>query len=132
MKGPMRALRRASALMVALALISASPAFAQDGAVSPHHPVARKLGRGLSNLLFSALEIPMHISEVRRADGPFAGATLGLVSGVGSAAARTLAGAVEVVTCPFPLPRAGYGPMLRPEFLLEPGSPLLRQLSGDP
>lgn len=75
----------------------------------------RKLGRGLANLTFGALEIPRNIIEENRANGALSAATVGLAHGLANAPARTILGAYEVITAPFALPER-YSPMIAPEF----------------
>ena len=81
----------------------------------------RKLSRGLANSLGGILEIPLTMSEIGEEEGPLAAATWGLFVGTGAAINRTMVGLAEVLTFPFPLPEVGYGPLIEPEFLLEPG-----------
>ena len=106
-------------LAIALALITAAPTASHADPLSPDTRVARKLGRGLSNTLFSLAEVPFHMAKVDREEGPFAGATVGFVVGMGNALIRTAAGILEVVTFPLPIPRLDYGPLLEPEFLFD-------------
>ena len=80
----------------------------------------RKLGRGLANTFGGLLEVPMTISHVSAQEGPVAGFTVGTLYGAGAAVTRTVVGVAEVLTFPFPLPDIGYGPILLPEFLLNP------------
>ncbi len=80
----------------------------------------RKLGRGLANTFTSIVEVPVTISQISAQEGPIAGFTLGTLYGAGSAVTRTVVGIAEVLTFPFPLPDIGYGPILLPEFLLNP------------
>ena len=82
----------------------------------------RKLSRGLANTVTGVLEIPITISAVSNEEGPVAGMSWGLFLGTGAALTRTAVGLIEVFTFPFPLPSTGYAPLLRPEFLLQPGT----------
>ena len=91
--------------------------------------MSRKLGRGVSNVAFGALELPIRIFEVNFNEGAFAAWTFGVISGVGYVVVREVVGVVEIVTFPFPLPGcpndpmgygAGYGPILRPEWVITP------------
>ena len=50
----------------------------------PHGPT-RKLGRGISNLLFGWSELPHEISRVNEKEGNSAAAGYGVVRGVGRA-----------------------------------------------
>ena len=80
--------------------------------------VGKKLGRGLANLGFGWLDIPKGIEEVGEENHFLAAVTWGPIYGTGRAITRTLAGAFEVVTFPFPWP-ADFEPLVKPEFVLE-------------
>ncbi len=75
----------------------------------------RKLGRGFAGLTAGFLELPGHILKESRANGAAQGLTLGFATGLGAVVTRTLVGAWEFVTFPFPVP-AGYKPILKPEY----------------
>ena len=106
------------ALVVTAVLSSATPAGA--ALTEQRATPIRKLSRGVANSAAGVLEIPLTISSVGRMEGPVAALSWGLLVGLGAAVTRTLAGLVEVVTFPFALPCVGYGPMVQPEFLLQP------------
>ncbi|NQT47070.1 MAG: exosortase system-associated protein, TIGR04073 family [Candidatus Omnitrophica bacterium] len=91
-------------LMVTLA----APCYAQNP--------AKKLGRGLANILTGWVELPKNIYDTSVEDNPFAGITIGTAKGVGMTIVRTGAGIYEAVTFPFPLPEE-YKPILEPEFV---------------
>lgn len=118
-------------------------AFAQVGTetynVYPDNPqgyenlwncMTRKLGRGVSNVAFGVLEIPIQIYNVNFNEGGIAACTYGLISGLGYFVVREVVGVVEIVTFPIPLPDcpndpyngagAGYGPILKPEWIITP------------
>ncbi|MBI4342196.1 MAG: exosortase system-associated protein, TIGR04073 family [Candidatus Omnitrophica bacterium] len=107
-------------LLAACLLSIPSPADAAmiEGGAQP----LRKLSRGLANTVTGVLEIPITISAVSQEEGPVAGMSWGLFLGTGAALTRTAVGLIEVFTFPFPLPSTGYAPLLRPEFLLQPGA----------
>jgi len=88
--------------------------------IQKENPMLRKLGRGFSNVLFGAGELPIKMSDVGQENGPLAGITYGVVKGVGAGALRMVAGAVEMLTFPLPFPRGDYESLIQPEFLLEP------------
>ena len=115
---------RVAALMLAGLVAVAIPVEAALSGYSytPGNPV-RKLGRGLANLFAGTIEIPVSVSRVSQEEGPVAGFSMGLLYGVGAAVTRTVVGAAEILTFPFPLPDVGYGPIIRPEFLLNPVIP---------
>ena len=96
------------ALVVIMVLAVASTSYAQDP--------AKKLGRGLANILTGWIELPKNIYDVSVEENPLAGLTIGLAKGIGMTIVRTGAGIYEVVTFPFPIPE-DYGPVLEPEFV---------------
>ena len=100
-------------------LAAASPARAgatMDGIAPP----LRKLGRGVANVTTAGLELPYKICRVNDDQGPLAAISVGVLSGVGAAVTRSFAGMVEIGTFLFPLDHYGYGPLVKPEFLLAP------------
>ena len=96
------------ALVMVMVLAVASTSYAQDP--------AKKLGRGLANILTGWIELPKNIYDVSVEENPLAGLTIGLAKGIGMTIVRTGAGIYEVVTFPFPIPE-DYGPVLEPEFV---------------
>jgi putative exosortase-associated protein (TIGR04073 family) len=75
----------------------------------------QKLGRGFANVTLGFVEIPATAAETARNEGPAMGATVGFLKGIGYSVVRTLAGAYELVTFPFPVP-ANYAPIMHPEY----------------
>ena len=96
------------AVVMIMVLAVATASYAQDP--------AKKLGRGLANILTGWIELPKNIYDTSVEDNPLAGLTIGLAKGVGMTIVRTGAGIYEVVTFPFPIPE-DYGPVLEPEFV---------------
>lgn len=96
------------ALVMVMVLAVATASYAQDP--------AKKLGRGLANILTGWIELPKNIYDTSVEDNPLAGLTIGLAKGVGMTIVRTGAGIYEVATFPFPIPE-DYGPVLEPEFV---------------
>jgi putative exosortase-associated protein (TIGR04073 family) len=94
----------------------ASLAFAdiQDPPSNDYGPT-RKLGRGLSNLVFAPTDFFVTVNQVNQTEGNSAGAGYGVVRGLGRSAARHVAGLIEVLTFPFPL-RGSYYPLLAPDI----------------
>lgn len=76
-----------------------------------------KLGRGVTNLLLGWIELPKNIAAEWRRTDPFTGTILGTFKGIGWTVARTFAGAYEIISFPFPVPR-DYQPIMNPEFVL--------------
>ena len=104
---------------IVVCLVLATPASA-GGVMDSISPPLRKLGRGLANVVTGVLEIPIKMSAMNAERGPVAAISVGFISGAGAAITRTVAGVVESVTFLFPLPRYDYGPLVMPEFLLQP------------
>ena len=98
---------RALALALVVAWLAAGSAAADS---SP-----RKLGRGLANLTLGVIVVPAKVIETTRAQGPFVGATWGLVKGLGWMVATEAVGVFEFLTCPFETP-PDFKPILDPEF----------------
>ncbi|MEP6955269.1 MAG: exosortase system-associated protein, TIGR04073 family [Chthoniobacterales bacterium] len=76
----------------------------------------RKLGRGLSNLVFGIAELPVTIGEINTREGNSAAAGYGVVRGVGRSVLRMQAGLFEVLTFPIPLVRGSYMPVLESDI----------------
>jgi putative exosortase-associated protein (TIGR04073 family) len=72
----------------------------------------RKLGRGISNLLFAPAEITTTIGKVNREEGNAAAAGYGVVKGLGRSMQRHMAGLWELLSWPFPLYQESYHPVL--------------------
>ncbi|MEA3305453.1 MAG: exosortase system-associated protein, TIGR04073 family [Candidatus Omnitrophota bacterium] len=96
------------ACVMVLILAVATSGYAQDP--------AKKLGRGLANILTGWIELPKNVYDTSVEDSPLAGLTIGLAKGVGMTIVRTGAGIYEIVTFPFPIPE-DYAPVLEPEFV---------------
>ena len=87
-----------------------------------------KLGRGISNVVFSPLELPMKWWDVQNEMGGIAGITYGTLRGVCFVLVRIGVGVADIVTFPFPLPNCpdnpdgfgpGYGPIMRPAWVID-------------
>ncbi len=72
----------------------------------------RKLGRGVSNLLFGISELPTTIAKVNDVEGNSAAGGYGVVRGVGRSVMRMQAGIFEILTWPIPVVRGSYFPVL--------------------
>ena len=70
----------------------------------------RKLGRGLSNLLFGFTELPYTVSKVNDSEGNAAALGYGVVKGVGRSLFRFGIGWYEVLTFPAPCYKSSYRP----------------------
>jgi len=84
----------------------------QDPPSNDYGPT-RKLGRGLSNLVFGIAELPTTIAKINEREGNSAAAGYGVVRGVGRSYMRFQAGLVEIFTFPFPVNQGTYYPLLR-------------------
>ena len=71
----------------------------------------RQLGRGCTNVLTGALEIPANILQVKEDEGDLAALTYGTLRGTYRFLVREVVGVFEVVTFP-----AGFKPIVEPEF----------------
>ncbi|NQZ58518.1 MAG: exosortase system-associated protein, TIGR04073 family [Lentisphaeraceae bacterium] len=74
-----------------------------------------RLGRGLSNVLFGALEIPNTSMAATKDQGPIAGATYGLSRGIGHFIVREVTGVWEILTFP-----KGGKHIIEPEYPWSP------------
>ncbi|MEY2496162.1 MAG: hypothetical protein QOJ45_2654 [Verrucomicrobiota bacterium] len=83
----------------------------QDPPSNDYGPT-RKLGRGLSNLVFGIAELPVTIARVNDREGNSAAAGYGVVRGLGRSYMRFHAGVFEIFSFPFPVNRGTYYPIL--------------------
>ena len=98
-----------------LGLATSGLADIQDPPSNDYGPT-RKLGRGLSNLVFGISELPTTIAKVNDREGNSAAAGYGVVRGVGRSLMRMGAGLAEIFTFPAPIVRGTYYPILPPEI----------------
>ncbi|MEO8439760.1 MAG: exosortase system-associated protein, TIGR04073 family [Spartobacteria bacterium] len=84
----------------------------QDPPAADYGPT-RKLGRGLSNMVFGWAEIPVTIATINTNQGNSAAAGYGVVKGTGRAFARFGVGFYETLLWPFPVYKGTYYPVLR-------------------
>lgn len=73
----------------------------------------RKLGRGISNILFGVTEVYDSFDKILVREGDSAAFSYGVVRGVGRMFFRMGSGVYEVTTFPFPSTRASYRPPYR-------------------
>jgi putative exosortase-associated protein (TIGR04073 family) len=104
-------------LSAALVLGFATAAFAdiQDPPSNNYGPT-RKLGRGISNVVFGIAELPVTIAKINEREGNSAAAGYGVVRGLGRSYMRFHAGLFEIFSFPFPVNRGTYYPILRPSI----------------
>lgn len=73
----------------------------------------RKLGRGLSNIMFGATEIFTSVSNINDLEGNAAACSYGIVKGTGRFFFRLQSGVRELLTFPFPTYRSSFRPPYR-------------------
>lgn len=87
-----------------------------------------KLSRGIANVAFSPLELPIKWWETGNEMGGIAGITYGTLRGICYVVARIGVGLTDIVTFPFPLPDcpddpdgygSGYGPIMTPAWVID-------------
>jgi len=83
----------------------------QDPPSNDYGPT-RKLGRGISNLVFGIAELPATIAKINECEGNSAAAGYGVARGLGRSYMRFQSGLFESLTFPFPTTRRTYFPLL--------------------
>ncbi len=99
----------ASLLMVGLSLFCRADI--HDPPSNDYGPT-RKLGRGVSNLLYGVTELPTTVAKINQDEGNSAAGGYGVVRGVGRSVLRIGAGLAEIFTFPVPIVRGTYYPIL--------------------
>src|SRR5437016_12544539 len=101
------------ALLVAFCFCLTIPVLAdiRDPPAADHGPT-RKLGRGLSNMVFGWSEVPVTMAKINTDEGNAAAAGYGVIRGTGRAFARFGVGFYEVLLWPFPVYKGTYLPIL--------------------
>ncbi len=104
-------------LTTALVLGFAAHAFAdiQDPPSNDYGPT-RKLGRGLSNLVFGLAELPATVAKINEREGNSAAAGYGVVRGLSRSYMRCQSGLFEFLTFPFSTTRRAFYPLLPNEI----------------
>ena len=82
---------------------------------------SRKLLRGVGNVAFSFVEIPLSIGDDVIMTDPFTGTFTGLAKGVGRTVERVGVGTFEIVTFPWSH-NQDYRPLIDPEFVMMKGT----------
>ena len=102
-----------TSLISAIALTLAVSALAdiQDPPSNDYGPT-RKLGRGLSNLVFGFTELPITIAKTNNCEGNAAAAGYCIARGLGRSCMRFQSGLFETLTFPFPTVHRTYYPLL--------------------
>lgn len=107
---------------VAVALAGVAAASAQEAAqVTPTEKSLHKLGRGVTNVLTSPLELIRTPEKVGRSQGALAGATSGVARGAFRTIQRAAVGIFEVVTFYAEVPK-DYAPIMQPEYVYAHGN----------
>ena len=83
----------------------------QDPPSNDYGPT-RKLGRGLSNFVWAPTDFFVTVNQINQTEGNSAGASYGVVRGLGRSATRHVAGLIEILTFPFPIWHNSYQPLL--------------------
>src|SRR5256714_1820916 len=99
----------AAALVLGFAVTSFADI--QDPPSNEYGPT-RKLGRGLSNVVFGIAELPVQIARVNEREGNSAALSYGVVRGIGRTYMRFHAGLWEMFSFPFPVNQGTYYPIL--------------------
>ena len=68
----------------------------------------RKLGRGISNMVYGITELPQTIALLNDREGNSSAVSYGIVKGVGRVLARSGYGLYEFLTFPFPSVKGSY------------------------
>ena len=114
-KGKLHMRKVAAPLLAAVAVTVTAFADIQQPPASDYGPT-RKLGRGLSNVLFGPSELLDSMASVNYEDGNSAAWSYGVVRGIGRSFARLGYGIYEIVTFPFPTVRGSYRPPYRSDI----------------
>jgi len=104
--------------MMIVAVILVSLASSSVFAGERFDDVTYKLGRGLTNIITSPIDVVATFDEKFQEYGPYKGSAYGLVRGVANGLTRLAIGVFEVLTFPFEVPE-NYGPILEPEFIFD-------------
>lgn len=99
----------AAALLIGI--VAVCRADIQDPPSNDYGPT-RKLGRGISNVVFGWSELPVTVMKINETEGNSAAAGYGMVRGVGRSFARFGVGLYEVLLWPFPVHRGTFVPIL--------------------
>jgi putative exosortase-associated protein (TIGR04073 family) len=110
-------------VVVCLIVLGALPGWAEEPGLVTQ--IGTKFVRGVANIATGWVELPKQVYVVGTNEGWVAGVFRGPFDGIGMFAARTIAGAYELLTFPVPVP-PHYQPMMQPEYVWDkdpPGSP---------
>ena len=102
-----------AALVVGFAAVALADI--QDPPSNNYGPT-RKLGRGISNVLFGIAELPVAIAKINEREGNSSALSYGVVRGLGRSYMRFHAGFFEIFSFPFPVNHGSYCPILQPSI----------------
>ena len=103
--------------LIAFAMVSSATTSFAEG-----NNAGTKAYRGLCNILTGWMEVPVGIDVAAKEDNWLAGVSVGVCKGAVAAFGRTFAGALELVTFPFPSiigNPTDYEPIVEPEYVWE-------------
>ncbi len=112
-----RGARVAAVVAVGIALL-VPPAYADAEKDGVAQRAGAKLVRGVVNVGTGWTEIVKQPYLIGKQQGWLAGTFRGTIEGLGMVVARTVGGAYEILTFPFPIP-PGYQPMVEPSYVWE-------------
>ena len=113
-RGRSRCLRSAPALVALIAIIAATPCWAQS--TPEKSDAGDKALRGLANILTGVMVFPGEIRRNWNESGPGMGLTVGVAQGLSMIVARELIGVFELVSSPTPWPKENFDPILEPDY----------------
>lgn len=99
-------------MIILLAATASGPGRAQNPDYG--EMVGRKLGSGYTNMVLGLAEIPKNAIITTNQTNALFGVTGGIFKGILHGVGRTLAGAVDLITCPIPTE-----PIPKPAFVWE-------------
>ena len=115
-RGRSRRFRYAPALVALIAIVAATPCWAQSQSTSDESNAGDKALRGLANILTGVMAFPGEIRRNWNEGGPGMGLTVGVAQGLSMIVARELIGVFELVSSPTPWPKENFDPILEPAY----------------
>ena len=106
---------------VAMMLVWAAPALAEEASSSQTTGPIQKLGRGIANVATCPLELIRTPELVGRQQGYLAAMSVGLLEGAWRTILRGVAGVFDVVTFYAEIPK-DFQPLVKPEFVWAHGN----------
>jgi putative exosortase-associated protein (TIGR04073 family) len=103
-------------ILVLLVVLSFSASVVSAGELFDN--MTYKLGRGLTNIVTSPLDVLKTFDNEFMKYGSYKGTSYGVIKGLSNGVSRLCVGVFEVLTFPFEIPE-NYGPIIEPEFILD-------------